>query len=160
LIFVADCSVAARWLLPDEASAYTNAVFDLLSEHDAVVPSLFASKFANVFLKLARQRKLPEKLALGAVRRFAGLGIEIDRNTPDPERLFTLAEHYGLSAYDATYLELALRRAVSLACWDGGFEGRTLSARRRITILPQNPTRVSAHGVDVALNPLLRQLHE
>lgn len=120
--FVVDCSVAARWLLPDEATTYTDAVFDLLNKQDAVVPALFLSEFANVFLKLSRQRKLPPELALGAVQRFAALGIEIDRNAPDPERLFTLGNHYGLSAYDATYLELALRRGVPLACWDGGLK--------------------------------------
>lgn len=118
--FVVDCSVAARWLLPDEATDYTDAVFDLLNEQDAVVPALFLSEFTNVFLKLSRQRKLAPELALGAIQRYAALGMQVDRNTPDPERLFTLANHYGLSAYDATYLELALRRGVPLACWDGG----------------------------------------
>lgn len=117
-----DCSVAARWLLPDEATPYTNAVFDLLNKQDAVVPALFLSEFANVFLKLSRQRKLSREIASGAVKRFAALGLEIDHNTPEPERLFTLAEHYGLSAYDATYLELALRRGLPLACWDGGLK--------------------------------------
>ncbi len=120
--FVVDCSVAARWLLPDEATPYTNAVFDLLNKQDAVVPALFLSEFANVFLKLSRQRKLSREIASGAVKRFAALGLEIDHNTPEPERLFTLAEHYGLSAYDATYLELALRRGLPLACWDGGLK--------------------------------------
>lgn len=114
--------MAARWLLPDEATPYTNAVFDLLNKQDAVVPALFLSEFANVFLKLSRQRKLSREIASGAVKRFAALGLEIDHNTPEPERLFTLAEHYGLSAYDATYLELALRRGLPLACWDGGLK--------------------------------------
>ncbi len=118
--FVVDCSVAARWLLPDEATPYTEAVFDLLATRDAVVPALFLSEFANVFLKLSRQHKLPANLAAGAVQRFAYLGLEVDRQTPDPERLYSLAVQYGLSAYDATYLELALRRGVPLACWDGG----------------------------------------
>ena len=109
-------------MLPDEATPYTDAVFDLLNQQDAVVPTLFLSEFSNVFLKLTRQRKLPHETALGAVKRFAALGLEVDRNTPDPDRLFTLAEYYGLSAYDATYLELALRRGLPLACWDGGLK--------------------------------------
>ncbi|MSQ51954.1 MAG: PIN domain-containing protein [Betaproteobacteria bacterium] len=120
--FVVDCSVAARWLLPDESTPYTDAVFELLNDQDAVVPNLFLSEFANVFLKLARQRKLSQQNALGAVKRFASLGLEIERGTPDPERLFTLAEHYAISAYDATYPELALRRGLPLACWDGGLK--------------------------------------
>jgi predicted nucleic acid-binding protein len=120
--FVVDCSVAARWLLPDEATPYTEAVFALLDTQDAVIPALFLSEFANVFLNLARQRKLSRSLASGAVQRFANLGLTVDRATPDPARLFTLAEHYGLSACDATYLELALRRGLPLACWDGGLK--------------------------------------
>lgn len=120
--FVVDCSVAARWLLPDEATPYTDAIFELLNGRDAVVPTLFVSEFSNVFLKLSRQRKLTSALALSAVQRFSALGFEIDRHTPEPERLFSLAAQYGLSAYDATYLELALRRGVPLACWDGGLK--------------------------------------
>ena len=120
--FVVDCSVAARWLLPDEVTPYTDAVFDLLKEQDAIVPALFLSEFSNVFLKLSRQHKLSSALALSAAQRFAALGLEVDRNTPDPGRLFTLAAQYGLSAYDATYLELALRRGLPLACWDGGLK--------------------------------------
>jgi predicted nucleic acid-binding protein len=114
--FVVDCSVAARWLLPDEATPYTETVFDLLNTQDAVVPTLFLSEFGHVFLKLSRQRKLSPALALSAVQKFSALGLEVDRNTPAPERLFTLAAQYSLSAYDATYLELALRRGLPLAC--------------------------------------------
>jgi predicted nucleic acid-binding protein len=136
LSFVVDCSVAVRWLLPDEATPYTNAVFDLLNTQDAIVPSLFLSEFANVFLKLSRQRKLPQQLALGAVQRFTALGLEVDRNTPDPERLFTLAEHYGLSAYDASYLELALRRGLPLACWDGGLKAAAEKAGLFVAAAP------------------------
>lgn len=120
--FVVDCSVAARWLLPDETTPYTDAVFGLLNEQTGIVPALFLSEFSNVFLKLSRQNKLSPALAKGAVQRFSALGLEVDRNTPDPERIYTLANQYGLSAYDATYLELALRRGLPLACWDGGLK--------------------------------------
>jgi predicted nucleic acid-binding protein len=128
LSFVVDCSVAARWLLPDEATPYTEAVFGLLTEQDAVVPVLFVSEFANVFLKLVRQRKLTMELGLGAVQKFSALGLVVDRSTPDPERIFTLAVQYRLSAYDATYLELALRRGLPLACWDGGLKAAAETA--------------------------------
>lgn len=81
--FVVDCSVAARWLLPDKTTGYTNAVFDLLSGQDAVVPTLFLSGLSNVFLKPSRQRKLSTALALSAVQKFAALGLEVERSTPD-----------------------------------------------------------------------------
>ena len=132
--FVVDCSVAARWLLPDEATPYTDAVFDLLKEQDAIVPALFLSEFSNVFLKLSRQRKLTSALGLSAAQRFSALGLEVDRNTPDPERLFTLAAQYGLPTYDATYLELALRRGLPLACWDGSLKTAAEKARLFLAI--------------------------
>lgn len=136
--FVVDCSVAARWLLPDEATPYTDAVFELLNKKDAVVPALFLSEFSNVFLKLSRQRKLSSALASSAVQRFAALGLEVDRHTPDPERIFTLAAQYGLSAYDATYLELALRRGLPLACWDGAL--RVAADRAGLFLVAESST--------------------
>lgn len=125
--FVVDCSVVARWFLPDEAIPYTEAVLALLANQDAVVPALWLSEFTNVFLKLERQRRLKPAQAAGVMQRIAALGLEVDRQTPDPQRLFELARLYGLSAYDATYLELALRRGLPLACWDGGL--RTAAER-------------------------------
>ncbi len=83
---------------------------------------LWNSEFANVFLKLERQKKLSPVSASGAVSLACELGLDVDRQTPDPDRLLTLARTYGLSAYDATYLELALRRGVPLACCDGGLK--------------------------------------
>ena len=79
-----DCSVAVRWLLPDEATPYTDAVFELLNAQDVVVPALFLSEFSNVFLKLSRQRRLSSELALNALQRFSALGLEVDRHTPAP----------------------------------------------------------------------------
>jgi predicted nucleic acid-binding protein len=118
--FVVDCSVVARWFLADETTPYTEAVFVLLQERTAIAPSLLQAEFANVFLKLARQRKLSDDLAQGAAQRFGALGVDIDPHMPEPGRLFELASAYGLSAYDAVYLELALRRGLPLACCDGG----------------------------------------
>jgi len=130
--FVVDCSVAARWLLPDESTPYTDAVFELLATRDAVVPPLFVSECANVFLKLVRQKRLDPDAARDAVRALGDLGLEVDRNPVSPERLFQLAHQYGLSAYDATYLELALRRGLPLACIDGGL--RAAAERAGLTL--------------------------
>ena len=131
--FVVDCSVAARWLLSDEATAYTDAVFERLNGEDAVVPALFVSELANVFLKLSRRRLLSPEVAAEAAQKVAALGLEVDRNPPAPDRLFHLAAQYGLSTYDATYLELALRRGLPLACWDGGLQAAAEKAGLYLT---------------------------
>ena len=130
--FVVDCSVAARWLLSDEATAYTDAVFERLNGEDVVVPALFVSGLANVLLKLSRRLLSPE-VAGEAVQKVAALGLEVDHNPPAPDRLFHLAAQYGLCAYDATYLELALRRGLPLACWDGGLQAAAEKAGLYLT---------------------------
>ena len=38
--FVADCSVVARWFLPDEATRYSEAALDRLATDTAHVPAL------------------------------------------------------------------------------------------------------------------------
>jgi predicted nucleic acid-binding protein len=50
-------------------------------------------------------------------------------------RFHTLAEEYGLSAYDAAYLELALRRGLRLAT----FDQQMISAARKAGIRIARP---------------------
>ncbi|MDP2792779.1 MAG: type II toxin-antitoxin system VapC family toxin [Sulfurisoma sp.] len=131
MAFVVDCSVVARWFLPDEATRYSEAVLDRLERDTAHVPALWLSEFANVMLKLERQRLLKPGIAAGIFGRAEILGLVVDRQTPAPARLHDLARQFSLSAYDATYLELALRLGTPLACIDGGLK----QAARRVGLL-------------------------
>jgi len=47
------------------------------------------------------------------------MNLQIDRELIDLAKLAELARCFGLSAYDATYLELAIRLHLPLACQDG-----------------------------------------
>ena len=125
--FVADCSVVARWFLPDEATRYSEAALDRLAIDTAHVPALWIPEFTNVMLKLERQRLLKTGVVPGILARAELLGLMVDRQTPAPARLHDLARQFNLSAYDATYLELALRLGAPLACVDGGLK---LAARK------------------------------
>ncbi|MGH8751196.1 MAG: type II toxin-antitoxin system VapC family toxin [Burkholderiales bacterium] len=120
MAFVVDCSVAARWYLPDEATAYTDRILERLRVEPAHVPALWISEFANVFLKLERQRKLARGLTKTIFQEARNLMLVADRQPVDPEALYNLAGKHGLSVYDATYLELALRLKTPLATSDGG----------------------------------------
>lgn len=62
-----------------------------------------------------RIRELREKWAIGAVADF---DIVTERDTAGPAALAALARRYALTAYDATYLHLALRLKLPLACKD------------------------------------------
>lgn len=126
--WVVDCSVVARWFLVDEATPYSDAAFARLEREVVHAPALLQAEFTNVFLKLARQRVLPPDVCEGAVERFAALELRIDRSAPAPDRLFALATQYRLSAYDACYLELALRIGAPVACMDGGLKAAATTA--------------------------------
>ena len=119
--FIADSSVGVAWAVPSQASAVTDC---LLTEVAAgtlvVVPTLWPFEVANSLLVLLRRKKLlaPERdRALGALAR---LPLLVDDEGPRLAlgRISELADEHGLSVYDATYLELAMRRKLPLASRD------------------------------------------
>jgi predicted nucleic acid-binding protein len=119
--FVLDCSVTMSWCFDDEATPYTDAVRDRLADVRAIVPSLWPLEVANVAIVGERRNRLDEARMLRFFGLLQGLPILVDDQTSD--KAFTdiiqLARLHHLSAYDAAYLELAIRRNLPLACLDG-----------------------------------------
>ena len=116
--FVVDASVSAAWLLPDEATAYTNAALHATATADVWVPALWLLEMANLLQSAQRQRRIDSFKRSELAAAAAGLRLQVCR---DPVTLLTLdalAAEHGLSAYDACYLELALRRRLPLATLD------------------------------------------
>jgi predicted nucleic acid-binding protein len=115
---VVDASISAAWFLPDEATADTEAVLQATATHDVWVPTLWVLEVANL-LQSAQRRK---RITAGKRRELAGaaaaLRLKVDREPVPIATLDELASTHGLSAYDATYLELALRRGLPLATLD------------------------------------------
>ena len=120
MAFVLDCSVTMAWIFIDESDQRTETLRDELPQDFAVVPALWSMEVANALLVAKRRgrihaREWPE------VRNLLGaLPIEIDTFTWDAVmvRALELADRHELSVYDAMYLELAVRRGLSLATLD------------------------------------------
>ncbi len=119
--FVLDCSVTMSWCFDDEGTPYTHAVRDSLAEVQAVVPSLWSLEVANATIMGERRKRLDEARSQRFIVLLEALPILIDHE--NSSRAFSdilhLARAHQLSAYDAAYLELAIRRGLSLACLDG-----------------------------------------
>ena len=119
--FIADSSVGVAWAVPAQASNATDGLLDeLAAGTPVVVPTLWPFEVANSLLVLLRRKKLlaPERdRALGALAR---LPLVVDDEGPRLAlgRISELAAEHGLSVYDATYLELAVRRKLPLASRD------------------------------------------
>lgn len=120
-MLVLDCSVTMAWLLPDEASPYANAVLDKLKDGHAVVPSLWVQEVANVMLVAVRRGRVSREAATAFVGYLEALDIRIRDAVPcmaDIAWLVEFGTEHGLSAYDASYLLLAIEQDLPLATLD------------------------------------------
>ncbi len=108
------------WLFQDEATKRTDALRDSLITGTAMVPGLWPIEVANVLLVATRRGRIKAEDWNRITSDLSMLPIEIDPQTMEqalPEAL-PLAHRYGLSVYDAVYLELALRLDLPLATLD------------------------------------------
>ncbi len=117
--FVLDCSVTMAWVFQDEATDKTDALRDSLVTDLAVVPELWPIEVANVLLVATRRGRLAEDDWRRIFADLRALPIEIDPDTSDQAlQILNLAHRHGISAYDAAYMELALRMHLPLATLD------------------------------------------
>ena len=117
---VVDASVALSWCFPDEGSDYADQVLVALKGHLTVVPSVWGLEVANAILVGERRKRLRQP----EIQRFVNLvdGLSILQDTQavgeNLRAVLPVARRYNLSAYDAAYLELAIRLAAPLATLD------------------------------------------
>ncbi|HEY2773350.1 MAG TPA: type II toxin-antitoxin system VapC family toxin [Candidatus Binatia bacterium] len=135
--FVADASVAIAWVHPGQATAESDALLQAVEKGARVrAPALWPLETANALLVLTRRGKLTEgdrRLALSAL---SGLQVELDHEMAALAygKLSDLARKYRLSVYDASYLELALRNELPLACKDGPLRDAAKRCRVRLAM--------------------------
>jgi predicted nucleic acid-binding protein len=120
--FVLDNSVVSGWYLAKQATPYTDAVLDKLRTDTAIVPPLWELELVNVTRTATKRGTLTDDAARLAVSFVLGLPISVDRAVVPPERVLSLALTHNLSAYDAAYLELALRLKLPIAAGDGALK--------------------------------------
>lgn len=116
--FVVDASVSAAWLLPDEATDYTRAALLATARAIVWVPTLWQTEMANLLLSAQRRRRISAAQRAELAAAAAALHVQVCREPVRLARLDALAAEHRLSAYDACYLELALRRRLPLATLD------------------------------------------
>ncbi|MFM1856442.1 MAG: hypothetical protein RLZ83_1751 [Pseudomonadota bacterium] len=116
--FVLDNSVVSGWLLESQSSAYTDAVAERLRTARAVAPPLLRLEITNVLRTACKRQKLIAAQAHEMLTALAALPIDIDATVPNPAQILDLALRHDLTAYDAMYLDLALRRALPVATQD------------------------------------------
>lgn len=128
--FVLDCSVTLAWCFEDEADRYAGRVLEALGARGAIVPALWPYEVANVLLVAERRRRLRRADSVRFLTLLAALPIEVDPplGIEAIPGLGAIAREHRLSAYDAAYLDLAMRERLPLATRDSALGGAARAA--------------------------------
>lgn len=120
--FVLDCSLTMTWCFSDEATSHTRSALKGLESSIALVPSLWPYEVGNILVVAQRRNRISRAQCETFLALLAQLPIEISSapNLNSITHIVDIARDYGLSAYDAAYLELSLRHGVPIATLDKG----------------------------------------
>lgn len=121
--FVLDNSVTMRWYFGDGTPrelGYAGDVLDAMKVASALVPVTWGLEVSNVIARAEAKALVTEARSEVFLEMLAGADIAVDAATFAHALTSTLqiARRYRLSAYDASYLELALREGLPLATLD------------------------------------------
>ena len=132
MAFVADNSVIFAWFVASQASNYTRALLDRAANEVIHVPAIWRAEFASAMLAFTHNRRIRPAAVPTIMNEIDQLDMITDTSPPSVRRLFELAQRHALGAYDACYLELALRLGIPLAASDGAL--RKAAARANILL--------------------------
>jgi predicted nucleic acid-binding protein len=119
--FIVDASVGFAWVYQGQATPATDHLLNEVAAGAIVtVPALWFLEMSNVLLMAQRRHRLTAAQRKAAMEKLTAMQFTVDEEGARHAfgKTSELAEKYGLSIYDATYLELASRRSLPLASRD------------------------------------------
>ena len=126
---VLDASVSLTWLLRDAGAKADAYAFNVLAQIGSLgteihVPAIWGLEVANVIARAESGDMETQAQSEAFLEMLAAAPIQVDAETAarSLSETLQLARRYRLSAYDASYLELALRCGLPLATLDVGLQ--------------------------------------
>lgn len=118
--FVVDNSIVMTWCFKDEVHHYADRVLDSLDRSTAVVPVIWPLEVANVLLAAEKRKRLTAADSSRFLALLSELPILVEPETPDrmTREILALGRSLDLSSYNASYLDLAMRKGLPLATLD------------------------------------------
>ena len=114
---VIDASSVLAWCFEDQGGPEADALIDQVAAGGASVPGLWSFEVANGLVAGERRRRISAADSAAFIAMLEELPIVADPAS-GPRALhetLSLAREHRLLAYDAAYLELAMRRGLPLA---------------------------------------------
>jgi predicted nucleic acid-binding protein len=135
---VIDASIALAWAFPDERDGESIAAGKYVLRDRAMVSSLWRWEVQNVLRNAEKRGRIDEHTTTRILRSFAALPLTVDPISGEMTfgAELSLARRFELTAYDAAYLELAIRRGVRLATKDAALR----SAAETLGLLWTSPS--------------------
>jgi predicted nucleic acid-binding protein len=119
--FVLDASVVLTWCFPGENAALAHYVAGMFKRGDtAIAPSFWPHEVLNALLVGEKRKRISKGLVRSFLGDLATLPIVLEQSPAGVvfDRIQRLSRDHGLSAYDASYLDLALESGLPLATLD------------------------------------------
>ncbi len=132
-MFVVDASVTMAWCFEDEVTPFSDGVLERLGREEALVPALWRLEVGNVLLVAERKGRLTQAQSTRFIQLLTALPIRLGAENEELSALMALGRDHHLTAYDASYLALALREGLPLATTDVRL--RAASSRAGVPLL-------------------------
>lgn len=126
---VIDASVALSWAFEDEADALSDRVLDALADGVAVVPAVWPLEVSNALVTAQRRGRITPADTARFLSLIGRLPVQVEAvELASMASLVDAAREHSLSAYDASYLVLAMSLGVPLATRDAALQKAATAA--------------------------------
>lgn len=115
-MLILDASAIIGWIMPDEAGIDLEPL--IARGEPLLAPWLIWVELRNILIVSERRGRLPAGMGDQIADAVDALQIQLDSSASSAV-VMDLARRHGLTAYDALYLETALRHGAMLATLDG-----------------------------------------
>ena len=119
---VLDNSIVLSWCLADEDNPVAERAMRLVIANGAIVPGIWWYELRNALVVNERRGRLDATDTRSTLADLGNMRFTVDHEH-DETALLDLARQHNLSVYDASYLEVARRRALPLASLDRRLRG-------------------------------------
>jgi predicted nucleic acid-binding protein len=129
--FVIDNSIVMSWCFKDQADPFADTVLEWLQEATAYVPSVWPLEIVNVLLAAERKKLIGKADSIHFLNLLSQLPILVQYESPERtmKDILNLARDHNLSSYDASYLDLAIKKGLPLATLDKKLRKAAISVK-------------------------------
>ena len=116
--FILDSSVALGAFFEDEQDDYSMSVWRSMDSTHAFVPPLWHLEMGNILSRALKAGRITPAALDDSWERLQAVGLQMLPTSADARHWALRAAEWGLSAYDACYLDLARQQRLPLATKD------------------------------------------